>query len=127
MKALLYAPESYWKLTPEQKSSIVNGCGPGKVLGILVPDSLWGLNITEVCNIHDYCYAMGESIKDKNEADRIFLNNMLRVIDAAQSCWLLRVLRARRAQTYYNAVRDFGGPFFWKGKNKLSEMRTVEV
>lgn len=41
------APDAYWKLIPEEKAEIVNGCGP-KGSGYLVPDTNWGLNITPV-------------------------------------------------------------------------------
>ena len=55
--------------------------------------------------------------------DRAFLNNMLRIIEA-ESKWLTW-LRRSRAMKYYSAVRDFGGPAFWKGKNKSTEIRAV--
>lgn len=127
MRALLFAPEAYWKLTPEQKARVVNGCGPGRFGAKVVPDSLLGLSILPACEIHDYSYAMGESIDDKNEADRVFLNNMLRLIDKAGGWWITISIRRWLAAHYYRAVADFGGVAFWKGKNKPSEMRFVEV
>jgi len=115
----LFAPEGYWKLTPEEKEKIVNGAGP-KGYGWLVPDTIWGLSITEAANIHDFCYAVGTTIDDKIEADRIFMNNMVRLISAGK--WWLKGLRMRRARKYYLAVKHFGGPAFWSGKNKPEEM-----
>lgn len=117
MKAILYAPAEYWELTPEQRKALTNGCGPGRFGSMVVSDRLWGLSIEEACRIHDYQYAVGETIEDKFEADRVFLNNMLRLIDAAGGWWLLVALRRHAAVKYYRAVADFGGPFFWKGKN----------
>jgi hypothetical protein len=127
MKVTLYAPPSYWALTEKQLKELIGtgGCGPGKFGDYLVPDTWWGLNIKMVCTIHDYMYKIGETVEDKAEADRVFLNNMLRLIDAQGSMWLIRRLRTSRAMKYYNAVRDFGGPSFWKWKNDPAAMRMV--
>ena len=46
-KVPLKAPNKYRLLTSEQKAKIVNGCGPAK-LGFLVPDKIYGLDITDV-------------------------------------------------------------------------------
>ncbi len=112
----LYATPGYWELTPDQRGDLCNGCGTKGLCGWIVPDTLWGLSITMACDIHDYMYAVGESLYDKERADQTFLNNMLRIIDASTSCRWLKRLRARRAKIYYRAVRDFGGPAFWAGK-----------
>lgn len=113
---VLFAPETYKKLTAAALAALANGCG---VIGWkidLVPDTLWGLAIKEACNIHDYMYHTGETIEDKNEADRVFLNNMLRLITAKTKYKWLRNLRRRRALLYYFAVKNFGGPAFWDAK-----------
>jgi hypothetical protein len=122
IKIALYAPETYWKLAPHQKKKICNGCGTKGLVGAVVPDSLWGMDITEACNIHDYMYATGETIDEKYEADRVFLNNMLRMIDGAKSWWPVRFMRSRAAVKYYYAVRDLGGPAFWSGKNPIENL-----
>lgn len=116
----LYAPPEYWRLTPEQKAGICNGCGSRSTAW--VPDTIWGLSIKAACNIHDYMYHAGATQEDKDEADIVFLNNMLRIIQAETLWPVLARLRAHRARIYYRAVRDFGGPFFWAGKNEPSEM-----
>ena len=123
-KAILWAPAEYWDLTPAQKKEICNGCGTKGIVGYVVPDSLWGLCITEACNIHDYMYEAGETIEEKYEADRVFLNNMLRLVDTS-IVWPLRVLRTRAAVKYYYAVRDCGGPAYWAGKNNPENLRMV--
>jgi hypothetical protein len=118
----LYAPTGYWLLTPAEKAVICNGAGP-KGYGWLVPDTLWGLSIKEAANIHDYMYSKEYkpwSNETKKEADRVFLNNMIRLINNASK--LLRWLRLRRAQTYYEAVSHFGGPCYWHGKNMPSTL-----
>lgn len=121
----LYAPRSYVDATPEIRAAVVNGCGTSGWKGYLVPDTIWGLRVTEVCRIHDWMYAEGETIADKEEADRVFLNNMLRLIEAAGGPWLLQALRRRRARTYFEAVSIFGGPAFWHEKNGPENMVLV--
>ena len=111
----LFAPPEYWELTPIAKKEICNGCG-AKGTGWLVPDTLWGLSVEEECNIHDFMYYDGETIEDKEKADRVFLNNMLRRIEA-KSWAILKPLRRHRAKLYYRFVRDCGGPAFWANKN----------
>ena len=113
----LYAPPLYWSLSPEGKADICNGCGT-KNLGWLIPDSMWFLDISEACNIHDFMYAVGVDEEDREEADRVFLNNLIRIIEAKTRWEWLRMLRRRRALKYYEAVRCFGGPAFWAGKNE---------
>lgn len=122
MQTQLFAPEAFWDLTDEQRAKLCNGCGPGKMLGFLVPDTLWGLSIAPACDIHDFMYITGETIADKDSADRVFLNNMLRLIDANTRWDWLKYFRARKARTYYLAVRELGGPWFWAGKNSPHEL-----
>ena len=117
---VLFAPETYKKLTATALAAVANGCGAAGWKIDLVPDTLWGLGIRAACDIHDYMYHTGETIEDKNEADRVFLNNMLRLITAKTKNKWLRHLRRRRALLYYFAVKNFGGPAFWDGKNQLS-------
>ena len=123
----LFAPETYVNASPEVRARVVNGCGPSGWKVDLVPDHIWGLNIAAACNIHDWMYVMGKTTADKEEADRVFLNNMLRLIEAAGSIWLLRKLRRMRARAYYEAVHIFGGPAFWKGKNPETQLIPATV
>ena len=113
----LYAPPLYWSLSPEGKADLCNGCG-AKGFGWMVPDSMWLLDISEACDIHDFMYAVGVDESDREEADRVFLNNLLRIIEANTRYNWLKLLRKRRAAKYYHAVRCFGGPAFWKNKNE---------
>ena len=68
-------------------------------------------------------YHHGKDINDKNAADRVFLNNMIRTIEDEGGFCLLRKLRLRRARLYYRAVENFGGPAFWANKNKPEEFK----
>jgi len=120
----LFAPEWYWKLPKKEREK--GRCGAGNGLGEkLVPETNWGLSMTPACQIHDKMYAAGKTIDDKDEADRAFFNNMLRLIDGNTSFILLRWMRRQRALVYYNAVKDFGGPAFWANKNKPEEWGLV--
>lgn len=115
---LLSAPDSYWSAAEDQRSQQCNGCGTKGIFS-LVPDSNYGVDIQIACDIHDWCYWIGQTLDDKNQADREFLNNMLRLIEKAPSAsWillgpLLTRLRRRRALKYYWAVHYMGGPAFW--------------
>ena len=123
----LFAPESYY--SDSRVNEVVGGCGPGKGFGDwCVPDRIWGVSIIDACKIHDWMYWIGRTKEDKEEADRVFLNNMLRIIEAYDG-WsrFLNGFRRYRAVTYYNAVRDLGGPCFWNEKNNDSEFREVSL
>lgn len=113
----LYAPPAYIQASERVRDIVANGCGPQGWKVDIVPDTIWGLSIREACRIHDWMYASGIGSYDKAEADRVFLYNMLRTIEAAGGWGILRALRRRRARTYYEAVEHFGGPAFWSGKN----------
>ena len=117
MTAVLYAPERYIQASPEVRRAVANGCGPSGWKGYLVPETIYLLPVGETCDIHDWMYAEGETIADKDVADRTFLNNLLRLIEAAGGPRPLQWLRRRRALKYYRAVCLFGGPAFWAFKN----------
>lgn len=130
MSVNVWAPRSYWSLHPDEKNRICNACGPANSKFDFVPDTIWGLYIGEVCNIHDYMYNEGRTLEDKKAADRIFLNNMLRLIEGKTKRYLIKYsiikiknpllwLRRRRAEKYYWAVDKFGGPAYWREKNRL--------
>lgn len=123
----LYAPEGYVAASPEVRSQLTNGCGAGGWKLDLVPDSLLGLDILPACNIHDWMYSAGETLADKQEADRVFLNNMLRLIETDSSCWILKHIRRKLARGYFEAVEHFGGPAFWEGKNPAGNMVEVYI
>ena len=120
-QAQLFAPPEYWRLSEDER--IWFRCGPGRgVLEWLVPDHILGVCITPACAVHDFCYSQGCTDKDKCDADVIFLNNMIRIIEAHNGIGFLQRMRLRRARIYYEAVSHFGGPAFWSGKNRPDEM-----
>lgn len=121
----LFAPKSYWSAPPDVVDAVTGGCGPGGFGDWLIPDTVWGLSVKPACRIHDWMYHVGADILDKEEADRTFANNMIRIIRAKTRLKILRLLRFRRARTYYWFVKEFGGPAFWDQKNAPEEFREV--
>lgn len=113
----LYAPAGYWNLLPTAKRELVNGCGPAGWKGKYIPDHLLFVSITEACNIHDWMYIEGKTEDDRERADRVFLNNMLRIVEAVSANFLTREIRRRLALRYYATVRDYGAQYFWADKN----------
>jgi len=106
------------KLTEEDIERYGNGCGTEGWKGSLVPNHLWFLSIKRACNIHDAGYELAEpNIKAKETEDRIFRNNMLRIINAKTKWKWLKRRRYRAARVYYRFVVELGGPAFWEGKN----------
>ena len=96
--------------------AIMNGCGAAGAKFDFVPDTIYGLWVGPVCNIHDVDYHFETTIEDKMMTDRRMLNNNLRLIEL-RSNRIMKHPRRRRALTYWSAVNDFGGPAFWAGKN----------
>lgn len=105
----LMAPIDYWNMTPTKLALTNNYCGSSGFVTNIVPDNLLGINISEVCRIHDYMYEQG---KDKQLADETFLNNMFSIINKESKMMILKSLRKAKAYLYYFAVKLFGKPFF---------------
>lgn len=94
------------------------GCGADKARFDFVPDTIYGVSIFEACRRHDWAYKVGNTAEDKQQADREFLNNLLRIIEAVDKWCYPTMLARRRALKYYEAVVAFGGVAYWDGKNK---------
>lgn len=121
----LYAAPGYEDLLPEQKAIICNGMGTAdSLLSSFIPNTMYGLDVEECGNRHDYGYHVGKTIEDKEREDRGFLNNMLRVINAKGG--FLAFFRRRRALKYYEAVVYFGGPAFWADKSEKFKNVTTD-
>jgi len=111
---LIYAPKSFKEATWLQLVEYCNGCGAAGSF-FRPPETIYLTDVSSTCIIHDWCYTMGKTIEDKEEADRIFLNNMIRIFNRADTWY--KCLQVRRAKKYYYAVKLFGGSAFWAGKN----------
>ena len=111
MKITLYAPQEYWYLSEKAKKQICNGCGAkGSFLAKIIPQG----KFREACNIHDYMYAIGKTDEDKKIADRVFINNLNRIVEASSP--FLRPFRKLLALSYYKAVAQMGDEAFWRNK-----------
>lgn len=108
------APKEYYKLTPDQKADLLNGCGP-KGWGWIVPDRfiLIGVNFHEACQVHDFFYQTG---LPKIEADNVFLENMQEASESAYTgC---RWIAYRFAFLYYLAVKIGGAGAYNRAKKR---------
>jgi hypothetical protein len=124
----LFAPRDYgnqpcWFWDAE-KDWHNRGCGPGEGVGdVLVPDHLLGLGIQWACAIHDWMYAWGIDLADKDMADRVFRQNMRRIIKARGG--LLKHVRYRLADIYYWAVAYGGTNSYWNAKHEKDLQEVV--
>ena len=114
---VLHAPASFLLVTEERLLEVCNGCGAADSW-FRPPKTIYGTLIVQACIIHDWMYNEGNCIEDKQEADRVFLNNMMRLIALDSVKWYKPTrLQRIRACEYYRAVDLCGGTAFWVGKN----------
>lgn len=121
---ILYMPEGYTIMSEGSKKNVCNGCDFDGV-----SMSIWGLKVDKAYSICNYMYHFSEAtIEAKEEADRVFLNNLVRIINRNTNRFLINFgcikirnpllwLRRRAAYSYYDKMKKFGGPAFWSGKN----------
>lgn len=83
---------------------VTNGCGREGIESMLVPDTIWGLDISPVCRVHDIMYQYATSLEDENFADAIMGANLISLIKQKTKWRILQWLRLRRAYKYINAV-----------------------
>ena len=77
--------------------------------------------------IHDWMWHFGANNQDKKKADRVFLNNMERLIHAFTKVAILKSPRLWLAHQMYKAVKNHGGRWFWKGKNSDTEFKEEKL
>lgn len=118
----LFCPEPWNGMPWDVVKARGNGCGPQGWKVDLVPDSTWGCYIGEACYIHDLQYDEGQTIQDKDEADRTLRNNIIRLVRGRTTTWAAKhfLLKPRlaSAQVYYEAVQHLAGPSFWDKHKK---------
>lgn len=106
------------------------GCGPGDIGDYLVPDRILGLSVVEACRIHDWYYRFWEGTTEVHRAiaDRVFKNNMLRIIHDNSRYATVRQARAWIADhVYYESVHRRGAPAFFSERNANENMRLITV
>lgn len=92
-----------------------NGCGREGVEGRLIPDTIWGLDVSPVCRVHDIMYQQAEErarrhrdqtrlTAEESFADGVMACNLVQLIQQRTSNRLLRWLRLRRAHKYIDAI-----------------------
>lgn len=114
----LLSHPSFDRASESERAAVCNGCGAANAKFDFVPDSIWGLPISEACHRHDWRYHIGRTEEEKAIADIEFLNNLMILINNAQgfTATLLRIPRRRRALKYYEMVVAFGDSAYWAGK-----------
>lgn len=107
-KDTLFYPKSY-RYVPERE---INGAGP-KGYGNYVRDTIGKVSIKEAANIHDSYYFLGRTKGIRRKyADQLFLKNMRLIIEKKARNKIHKAYCLSIAQTYYWAVRLFGGHCF---------------
>ena len=116
---ILYAPAAFLVTPIGQLKLICNGCGAANAKFDFVPDKIYGTYVGHACHIHDFMYENGRSEEDRNEADRVMRNNLLRLCkrDSKKKWHKPWFLMRKRCQLYYKMVDCYGGDAFWAGKN----------
>ena len=116
----IYAPKEFLEVkNSEFFKNNLESCGK-----LNLKPSLLRLDITVICQIHNYMYFIGKTDKDKDKADRIFLNNTVRFIHAQPKTLLNLILnpfRLKMAVYYYKIFKMYGGPVFWEDKENHDE------
>lgn len=101
------------KLKPKEKREL-NGCGTKESEAI--PDTMWGLCVTPICDIHDYgCIKTTKegNLEKRRLHDLLFFINLISYINH-NSNFAMRSLRRRRALKYYEAVYEIGSKTLWE-------------
>lgn len=99
-----------------------NGCGAGDAWIDFVPDTMYGLSITPICNLHDDAYTFCDATREAFDLVNLEFYNNMREWIYVKSHWSLRHLRYMRAHTYYKLVKAKGWSSFVSCKEALGEM-----
>jgi hypothetical protein len=119
-------PQSWLDATDQEKKDYANGCGGGwkskphlyqrifyKFLNKAIPDTIWGLNITEICNWHDFDFTFLEKTEENFiQANKDFYHNLKKKIND-ESVWFLRKVRLKRAKKMDFLVNLLGREWFF--------------
>lgn len=101
---LYLAPRGFFHLDKIELALVSNGCGPGTVMGKVVPDKAWGLSLAGPCHIHDYMYQLCMSIWDELVSDAVFAFNLVLDILMSEGNKLVKTARMLRVSKYIMAV-----------------------
>lgn len=115
----IFGPISFFQIPEDEIRLLYNGCGSGNIGSKVTPDSMYGLDISMLCNIHDHMYENCTCEQDEIEADAILSANLITLI-TTKSTGILKWLRLFRATKYIVAVSatTFSEEFWEINKNK---------
>jgi hypothetical protein len=113
--------------TPELLDALCNGVGSvigwAKWFYPLIPNTIWGLDITPASDIHDIDYVLPKrfpdkktAIKHKKKADKRFYNNVNFLIRKNTKMKWLKKFRLSRSRKYYFVLKNLGDESFLKDK-----------
>lgn len=89
-------------------------CGAGKFGDLIVPDTMWGVNVSPACQVHDDMYEMAEpSWAEFHYSNAILFLNCASIITANSTNFITRNARIARAAFYLLMVSTAGAPIFW--------------
>lgn len=116
----VFIPDWFGEYSDEELEEMGLQCGTNdgrwSWLTVFVPESIHGVEIFPACAMHDLRYARGGSEQDKLKADRLFLNDLLTLVNkGAEEEDISGIeLRSRHRQAfgYYVAVDTFGDAAF---------------
>jgi hypothetical protein len=100
----LLAPLTMVRHPMSEIMDATNGCGREGIEERLIPDTIWGLDISPVCRVHDWMYIDADTTEEENYADAIFGANLISLIKQKTKSRVLQWLRLRRAYKYVDAV-----------------------
>ncbi len=111
------APRSFWECSNTELLSIWNnlGAADGGWKNKLIPETIWGVNISLASLPHDWCFAKGTTERQFHKANLYFLYNMNQIIRRHSSNEFMKALRYLRSNKYYIAVES---PLGWKAFNR---------
>jgi hypothetical protein len=101
---ILECPKTMAEADFDEIMIVTNGCGRAGFEGILVPDSIWWLDISPACRVHDWMYGEVESLQDERDADSLLAKYLIILIQQKTENKILLWLRLRRAYKYISAV-----------------------
>lgn len=117
---VLYAPLTFHNASCKEKKKVCNGCGAKG--GIKVPNTMYGLDISQACNIHDWMFQEGKTLADFSFANAMFIVNLNRIIAQKSANKFMVSLRLLRASKYFTAVALCGQKAYWANKTENKKM-----
>lgn len=100
----LHAPLDMIRAPMDEILDATNDCGRKGHLDEHVPDSIYGLDISPACRVHDWMYGFATTLEEEQYADAIFAANVITIIQQHTKSRILMWLRLRMAYRYISAV-----------------------